>query len=51
MAPFGATGRFLLVAGSRVRRPDLERRLIAVTPAEQIGVQGGETARRQPSKR
>lgn len=33
----GENGRFLLVASSAVRRPDLESRLVAVTLAEQVG--------------
>ncbi|MGD9531359.1 MAG: DUF4118 domain-containing protein [Pseudonocardia sp.] len=33
----GMHGRFLLVASSGVRRPDLESRLVAVTLAEQVG--------------
>jgi K+-sensing histidine kinase KdpD len=32
----GQSGRFLLVASSGVRRPDLESRLVAVTLAEQV---------------
>jgi K+-sensing histidine kinase KdpD len=32
----GTNGRFLLVASSGVRRPDLESRLVAVTLAEQV---------------
>ena len=43
-------GRFLLVSTSAVRHPDLERRLVAVTLANQAGAAPGGSAPARPSE-